>query len=58
MQVRIQCEHCGHECEIGAYDDTYYHTTVLPARPCESCGKTAPPDGRVLAPRYPDGVQV
>jgi hypothetical protein len=47
----MQCEHCGHEQENKAgYHDNFYHTQVIPAMKCKSCGKdrrgmeaTAPP---------------
>ncbi len=36
----MQCEHCGHEHKItSGYHDNNYHTNVIPAMKCQSCGK-------------------
>lgn len=55
----FECEHCGHEEEIGGcYDDAYYHANVIPKFTCEKCGKTAAEDYRPLTTKYQEGVQV
>ena len=37
----LDCEACGHETELkNGYDDRNYHDNVIPAIPCESCGKS------------------
>lgn len=52
-----KCEHCGHEHEGPGYDDTHFHSNVVPNMPCPECGKTADESFRPLATKYPDGVQ-
>lgn len=35
----LQCEGCGMEEKLsGGYDDDNWHSNVLPARKCKSCG--------------------
>jgi ribosomal protein L37AE/L43A len=53
-----ECEHCGHEEKGSGYDDTYFHSGVIPAMKCEKCGKKADSDYRPLTPKHPDGVTV
>lgn len=36
-----ECEHCGHIYRGAGYDDDNFHSSVVPAMKCESCGKTA-----------------
>jgi len=48
------CEHCGHEESGGGYDDTYFHSTVIPNMKCSACGLVAGSDYRPLAPKYAD----
>lgn len=51
------CEHCDAEEKLTTgYDDRYYHTSVIPAMKCKSCGEIAPNDTRPLAPKYPEGM--
>jgi len=50
-----ECEHCGYLTEQRGYDDTYFHTEVVPAMKCPTCGKTAPDTYRPLATKYADG---
>ena len=49
-----ECEHCGHEKEMGGYDDRNFHENLIPKLKCEKCGKTASDDYRPLATKYPD----
>lgn len=36
----MECEHCGHKQNITTgYHDNFYHTKVIPAMTCKSCGK-------------------
>ena len=36
----MECEHCGSIQKItSGYHDNYYHTRVIPAMTCKSCGK-------------------
>lgn len=36
----MECEHCGHEAENrSGYNDGFYHSRVIPAMRCSSCGK-------------------
>jgi len=48
-----ECEHCGATEEGSGYDDAYFHESVIPARKCASCDKTAADDYRPLATKYP-----
>lgn len=35
----MQCEHCNFETKnTSGYHDNYYHTEVIPAMACKSCG--------------------
>jgi transcription elongation factor Elf1 len=52
-----ECEHCGHEDEMGGYDDAHFHQNVVPNMECKNCGKKAPAEFRPLAPKYPEGMQ-
>ena len=53
-----ECEHCGNEEELDGYDDSYFHTEVIPAMKCEKCGKTASSDYSPIATKYPDEMSV
>ena len=53
-----QCEHCEHEEKGSGYDDSYFHSSVIPAMKCKACGKSAGDDYRPLSTKYADGVQV
>lgn len=53
-----QCEHCGHEHEGSGYDDTYFHSQVVPKKKCPKCGKNSPGDYRPLATKYADSQTV
>lgn len=53
-----ECEHCGHISEGRGYDDTYFHTKVVPGMKCAACGKKADADYRPLATKYPDSQVV
>ena len=50
-----RCGGCGHEHEASGYDDTHFHSNVVPNMRCEVCGKT---ENKPLTPKYPDGVQI
>lgn len=51
-----ECEHCQHEHEDSGYDDTYFHSSVIPKKECPSCGKTADESYRPLATKHADHV--
>lgn len=53
-----ECEHCNHEEKRSGYDDSYFHTNVIPDMKCPKCGKKARDDYRPLATKYSDGMQV
>ena len=53
-----QCEHCGHEHRGPGYDDTHFHTVVVPGMSCTECGKKADDTFRALAPKYPAHLNV
>ncbi len=52
------CDDCGHQVEKAGYDDTFFHTKVIPSWLCPECNKKAGDDYVAQEPRYPDGVQV
>ena len=36
----MECEHCGGLQKLtSGYNDSFYHTKVIPAMTCEACGK-------------------
>ncbi len=47
-----ECEHCGDTYEGSGYDDTHFHTFVIPDKACKKCGKKAGENYRALAPKY------
>jgi ribosomal protein L37AE/L43A len=47
-----ECEHCNSTQEGGGYDDSYFHTEVIPKMECKSCGKKADADYRALTTKY------
>lgn len=53
-----ECEHCGHTHRGSGYDDHYFHSIVIPAMVCKSCGKSAADDYQPLATKYPEGMTV
>ena len=53
-----ECEHCGYEEEGTGYDDTHFHSKVIPEKICKKCGEKADKNYRPLAPKYPEGMQV
>lgn len=57
-----KCEHCGDETKNhSGYDDSYYHSKVVPEMKCKKCGEstnskdTGEPK-TVTVPRYDDNV--
>ena len=50
------CEHCGATQEGRGYDDTHFHTKVIPAMECLKCGKKAPDNYRPLTTKHPDSA--
>jgi Zn finger protein HypA/HybF involved in hydrogenase expression len=55
FRADMVCEHCGHiEKNVSGYDDTYFHTEVIPNMVCKKCGKKS---GEVTSrPNLPDSV--
>jgi ribosomal protein L37AE/L43A len=47
------CEHCGHEKNGSGYDDDNFHRNVIPAMPCDACGKVAGDDYEPRGTKYP-----
>lgn len=42
----MQCEHCSHvEKGVSGYDDSYFHSEVIPAMKCKKCGKSTKSEG-------------
>jgi len=58
FEAIYECEHCGHEQKGDGYDDSYFHTNVIPVMKCKKCGKIADKDYRPLATKYPDGMVI
>jgi transcription elongation factor Elf1 len=52
-----ECEHCGKEYTSSGYDDSYFHSHVIPKMKCKNCGLTAGDSYRALNPKY-DAHQV
>ena len=49
----LECEHCNHVQKLAnGYDDSHFHTNVIPAIKCEECGEVAPSTFRAMAPKY------
>ena len=53
-----ECEHCNHTEKGSGYDDSNFHTNVVPKMKCEECGKMSKGDYRPLTTKYLDGVQI
>ena len=49
-------EQCGFEQSGTGYDDSNFHTNVIPNMKCKSCGKKASDAYRPLATKYPDSA--
>lgn len=59
FRADMECEHCGHiEKNVSGYDDSYFHSKVIPDMKCKKCGKKANEDYRPLTTKYPEGMQV
>lgn len=58
MQCIYECEHCGNQEDGYGYDDSYFHSEVIPNMICKKCGKKADTDYRPLATKYPDEKNV
>lgn len=58
FQAEYECEHCGSVESGYGYNDPLFHSKVIPAMKCGSCGKTASDYYRPLAPKYNEGVQL
>lgn len=53
------CEHCEHvERGVSGYDDSYFHTNVIPDMDCKKCKKSSPKNYQAQATKYPEGLQV
>lgn len=52
------CEHCGYTTRMSGYDDTYYHSQVIPNMTCKECGKKAGEEYRPLTTKYPEATQI
>ncbi len=49
----LECEHCNYEQTLeGGYDDSFYHSYVIPNTLCKSCGKKASENYRPLTTKY------
>ena len=55
FRADIECEHCGHiEENVSGYDDTYFHSIVIPKMKCKSCKKSAGDKYRAITTKYPN----
>ena len=51
----LECEHCGQTQPLGTgYHDNFYHTKVIPAITCKSCGRNRA--GEVPSRKNDDGT--
>ena len=59
FSATMECEHCGHE-ELNkyGYDDSFYHSKVIPEMVCGNCNKKSSYDYRPLTTKYPDHVTI
>lgn len=53
-----ECEHCDKTEKFGGYDDSFFHSEVIPNMLCKHCGEKAPSEYRPLATKYAEGVRV
>lgn len=53
-----KCGSCGFEKEGGGYDDSYFHSHVIPGMKCDNCGEKAGSDAVTSAPKYDDSVTI
>lgn len=52
----MYCGHCGAvEHDMSCYDDSYFHSSVIPAMVCKSCGKKEPQNSKA---KYDDSVVI
>ena len=49
-----ECEACGNVVRGTGYDDSYFHSEVIPAMVCTKCGATS--SGPSSSPIVPEGV--
>lgn len=55
----LECEHCSYEQVLeDGYDDSFYHSHVIPNILCKSCGKKACENYRPLTTKYSDSETV
>lgn len=52
LTVIYICENCGDEYKGYGYDDTHFHSQVIPNMKCTRCGEKAPKDFQALTTRY------
>lgn len=51
----MECEHCDNiENNVSGYDDSYFHSNVIPKMKCKKCDKTSGDDYRPLGTKYPE----
>jgi len=51
-----ECEHCKFKHTAGGYDDSHFHTNVIPSMKCDECGKCSPDEYRPLTTKYDDSA--
>ena len=47
-----ECEHCGAEEKSSGYDDSYFHSNVIPKMECKKCGEKSLNTFKPLTPKY------
>ena len=64
FQGEYKCEFCGHtqrDNNMSSYDDSFFHTEIIPNLKCLVCGASTVSKGGTATPaatKYPDGMQL
>jgi len=59
FRADMECEHCGNiEKNVSGYDDSFFHSNVIPKMKCKKCGKIASDEYRSLTTKYSDNQVV
>jgi len=58
FEALYECEHCGHTEKGYGYDDSYFHSVIIPKMTCSVCGKGSDPNYRPLTTKYPDNLTI
>lgn len=58
FKAEYECEHCGMVKIANGYDDSYFHSNIIPKMTCAKCGKIANDNYSPLATKYPEGTVI